>query len=193
MTIVCVAGTKGGVGKTTTAVCLAQEARGRGLDTLLLDLDPQGTAVEWAPELAKQLARVQGPSEIQQAAGDHHLVLLDTAPGAGPSSIAAIEAADLVLAVTGLGPGEMRGLQHLLRVVDPDLIIPTRFDARRSMHRWGLDALRTRWPSLVTTPIPMAAIVERAQADQDALPLVSRPAIAYREILDRLLALMAAN
>jgi chromosome partitioning protein len=193
MTIVCVAGTKGGVGKTTTAVCLAQEAAGRGLDTLLLDLDPQGTAAEWAPELAKQLARVHSPLEIQQAAGTHALVLLDTAPGAGPTTIAAIEAADIVVAVTGLGPGEMRGLQHLLRVVDPDLIIPTRFDARRSMHRWGLDALRTRWAGLTTDPVPMAAVVERAQADQDALPLLSRPAIAYREILDRLLTLMGAH
>ncbi len=193
MTIVCIAGTKGGVGKTTTAVCLAQEAAGRGLDTLLLDLDPQGTAAEWAPELAKNLAPVQHADDIRTAAADHHLVFLDTAPGAGVGAIAALEAADLVLAVTGLGPGEMRGLQHLLRMVDPDLIIPTRFDGRRSMHRWGLDALRSRWPDITTTPVPMAAIVERAQADQDTLPLVSRPAIAYREILDQLLTLMGSN
>src|SRR5579862_9576048 len=104
MTIICVAGTKGGVGKTTTAVCLAQEAAGRGLDTLLLDLDPQGTAAEWAPDLTKHLA-TQSADEIKQAAADHHLVLLDTAPGAGAGAIAALEAADLVLAVTGLGPG----------------------------------------------------------------------------------------
>ncbi len=186
--IVAIAGTKGGAGKTTTAVCLAQEAVARGLDVLLIDLDAQGTALAWAPDITEHLP-VASVVKIRALAAGHALVFLDTPPGASPSAVAGLEAADRVVAVTGLGPGEMAGLVHLLRMVDPDLIVPTRFDARRSMHGWGLDALRSRWPNQITTAVPMAAIVERAQADQEALPMVSRPAIAYREVLDRVLAL----
>ena len=44
MTVIAVAHIKGGVGKTTVAVNLAQAAAARGAPTLLWDLDPQGAA-----------------------------------------------------------------------------------------------------------------------------------------------------
>jgi len=185
--IVVVAGTKGGVGKSTTVVALAMEAADRGDDVLLIDLDPQGTAVEWAPELARHMPGVTAADQIRKAAGGRALVLLDVPPGAAQSALAGLEAADVVVAVTGLGPGEMHGLTHLLRMVDADLIVPTRWDRRRTLHGHALAALTSRWPTQVTDPIPMAAIVERAQAGQEALPILSPPAIAYRAVYDRLI------
>lgn len=187
--IVAVAGTKGGVAKTTTAVCLALEAASRGRDVVVIDLDPQGTAQEWIPELTKHLPQLQAAADISAVAGGHDLVILDTPPGAAPQALAALEAADVVVAVTGLGPGDMRGLQHLLRVVDPDLIVPTRRDGRRAIHGHGLAALHSRFPELVTEPVPMSAAVERAQADQTSLPWLAPPAIAYRAVYQRLVAL----
>jgi len=41
--IVTLMGQKGGVGKSTTAICLAMVAFERGQSTLLVDADPQGT------------------------------------------------------------------------------------------------------------------------------------------------------
>jgi chromosome partitioning protein len=186
--IVAIAGTKGGVAKTSTAVCIALEASARGREVLILDLDPQGTAREWAPELTKHVPQVRSAAEITALATGHDLVILDTPPGAPPQAVAALEAADVVVAVTGLGPGDMRGLQHLLRMVDPDLIVPTRRDARRAIHGHGLAALRSRFPDLVTEPVPMSAAVERAQADQSDLPWLSPAAIAYRSVYERLVA-----
>ena len=40
--------TKGGVAKTTSAVYLATAAQRRGRDVVLIDADPQGSALEWA-------------------------------------------------------------------------------------------------------------------------------------------------
>lgn len=185
--LITIAGTKGGSGKTTTAVCLAQEAAARGIDVLLLDLDPQGTATDWAPGLSKHLAGARTSNEIKQVAAGHELCIIDTPPGAAPQAAAAIEAADVVIAVTGLGPGDMRGLQHLLRMVDPDFIVPTRRDGRRALHKHALHALSSRWAGSVTEPVPMSAVVERAQAEQVPLPPLSAPANAYRAIFDRLI------
>ena len=74
--IVAIAGTKGGSGKTTTAVCLALEALEQGRDVLVLDLDPQGTAADWAPTITKRLSAVRSVEELRAAAAGHSLVLI---------------------------------------------------------------------------------------------------------------------
>ena len=67
--IVAIAGHKGGTGKTTIAATIAAELQARGHSVLLVDADPQGTAITWA-EMAERAGH-EGPTTV--AMGDNHL------------------------------------------------------------------------------------------------------------------------
>jgi chromosome partitioning protein len=101
-----VVSSKGGSGKTTLVLHLAVAAEAAGRRTLIADTDPQKSAWEWrqaraqsAPEVAvmqpEMITRFQGPIERS----GYELVIIDTAPFAGPGVEHAIAAADLTLIV----------------------------------------------------------------------------------------------
>jgi chromosome partitioning protein len=99
-----VASQKGGSGKTTLAIHIAAEAAGRGIRTLLIDLDPQASAARWAdrrgdraPDVSSEHpARIE--AAIAAAAGEGYgLAVLDTAPHADQATLKAARIADLVM------------------------------------------------------------------------------------------------
>ena len=104
MLTVAIISQKGGAGKTTLALNLSVAAERAGQATLLVDLDPQGSASAWAQARGTETPVVTAiqahtlPSTLeraQQAAA--RLALLDTAPLVEPVALAAARAADLVL------------------------------------------------------------------------------------------------
>ena len=104
MHVLVIASQKGGVGKSTLAVHLATEAAAHGNKTLLLDLDPQGSAMEWAGRRGDLPPDVSGANpasiakEIFRAEADgYDLVVVDTAPHADHAALQAARAADLVV------------------------------------------------------------------------------------------------
>jgi chromosome partitioning protein len=104
MYVLAIASQKGGVGKSTIAVHLAAEAHAQGQRVLLLDLDPQGSAMEWANRRGDQPPDVSGANpasvgkEIERAKDEgYDLVVIDTAPHADHAALQAARAADLVL------------------------------------------------------------------------------------------------
>lgn len=95
---------KGGVGKTTLAIHLATEAQTQSKRVLVIDLEPQGSAMLWAkargdrkPDVSPVHEAALG-QEVERARADGYgLVVIDTAPHADPGALLAARAADLVL------------------------------------------------------------------------------------------------
>ena len=103
MHVIAIISQKGGVGKSTLAVHLATEPKAQGQRVLLLDLDPQGSAMEWASRRGDRPPDVSGANpasvgkEIERAKAEgYDLVVLDTAPHADHAALQAARAADLV-------------------------------------------------------------------------------------------------
>ena len=95
---------KGGSGKSTLAVNLAVAAAIAGRSTLVIDLDPQGSASAWragrsAEEPVVTAIQAHALDASLRTAREHEgeLVLIDTAPHAEQAALSAARAADLVL------------------------------------------------------------------------------------------------
>ena len=95
---------KGGAGKTTLALHLAAAAEDAGHTALVIDLDPQATASQWAawrkdaPPVVIDSAPPRLAAKIEQATEQGAgFIVIDTPPHADSAASAAVEAADLVL------------------------------------------------------------------------------------------------
>ena len=105
MPVIALCNQKGGCGKTTIALNLAQAFVVGGYRVALVDLDPQGSALDWAamstvggPEFAvEELSRVQLLERARSLRREYDVVVIDCPPQVSEPSAAAVRVADLVL------------------------------------------------------------------------------------------------
>jgi len=135
--IIAIAGQKGGAGKSTIAVCLSAEWHNRGLRVLLVDADPQATALTWAEVAAE--SEIESPTviamgdnlrqQLPRAAEGYDVVVIDC-PGRKSSKrqIGALMLADFALLPCGPSTPDVWALSESTALVDevrelrPDLM-----------------------------------------------------------------------
>jgi chromosome partitioning protein len=114
---------KGGTGKTTLALHLAVAAEKEGRVALIIDLDPQASAAGWKDSRDSETPVVvpapvtrlpQALSAAKQGGVD--LVLIDTAPHSGDVSLAAAEAADIILIPCRAAILDLRAISTTARI-----------------------------------------------------------------------------
>ncbi len=161
-----VANVKGGTGKTTTAVYLAQVLSDTAAAVVLVDADRQGSALAWA-DMAEEadeplgfevvsLATRQLGNRVGRLQADH--VVIDCGPGDADIMAQAIEVADLVLV-----PAQPRlaDLQQVTPVIDqalnagtPAAVLLSRTRARTRSLAGALEALEAADVPVLETVVP---------------------------------------
>jgi chromosome partitioning protein len=152
--IVALLNQKGGVGKTTLALHLAGVWAAKGERVLVVDADPQGSALDWSEQRGREgLARLFGVvglardmlhRELPEVARGYDRVVIDGPPRVAGIARSALLAADLVLIPAtpspfdGWASAEMLRLLGEARVFRPDLparLLLNRVSARTVIAR----------------------------------------------------------
>jgi chromosome partitioning protein len=182
--IVAFAGQKGGVGKSTTAVCLAVAALERGARVLLVDADPQGTVRTWAevaaerkrpaPTVVAMGASMHKTGQLGHLASNYDVTFIDCPPRHGDVQRSAFMVADVIVLPCGASAADAWALATSLEVVNEAralrdelvaCVLITRKqgrtalgkNARRVLESAGLPVLETELGSRVAYQEALAA------------------------------------
>lgn len=162
---------KGGVGKTTLALHLAGAWSARGRRVLVVDADPQASALDWADQRLREglprlfgvlgLARETLHKELPDLARETDHLIIDGPPRVAGIARSALLAADLVLIPALPSPFDGWASSEMLRLLDEARIFRPELRARMLLNRC---AART----------VIARETAEALADQDPPMLASR-------------------
>ncbi|MBY6438157.1 ParA family protein [Rhodococcus kroppenstedtii] len=188
MPVVAFANTKGGTGKTTSAVFLAASLSHRGIRPLLVDADPQGSASAW----------VYGAG---QASGEDHCDLVaanaqtlsrlprdrwcvvDTGPGNPAIVDEAVAAADLVVIPTAPSLGDLERVWQTLKITQGTAtgVLLTQVNPQATLTKEVRSALEEDGVAVFPTPILRR---ESFRQRFGQWPEAGRGLVGYDDVLD---------
>lgn len=174
MSIITLATTKGGAGKTTVAQMIIGAVGNEGYSVGVVDCDPNGTLSNWVQECTKLeidcrhvADDTQIVTEARKLERKNDLVVIDTAGFHSQATIFAVGAADLVLIPVQLSNGDVIEAVKTSRIVKsagdmsnreiPARVIYTDYtpktniakQVRKKVKKQGLKCLETRLHHLV--------------------------------------------
>ena len=175
---------KGGVGKTTLALHLAGALAAHGRRSVVVDADPQGSALDWSQARAASaaprlfgvvgLARETLHREVPEIARGVDHVVIDGPPRVTALARSALLAADLVLipvqpsALDGWASAEMLRLLEEARIFRPGLrarFVLNRCAARTVIARETAVSLEQSEPRLLAARIGQRVAYPEAAAE----------------------------
>lgn|SRR5699024_1364882 len=171
--IVGIVNAKGGVGKTTTSVYLSSAFAAEGSVVKLIDLDRQGTAMDWAERAAdsgtpldfevsiaipRQLKRLAG------ATGNGEILIIDTPPGDEAAIEATLEVADFIIIPAGPRGADMTQVWKVIDALNqtPYAVLLTYVRAGTTALSEALEALGEADVSFFETRIPLREAIQRS-------------------------------
>lgn len=141
MAVISLLNQKGGVGKTTLAIHIATALAGRG-SVLLVDADPQGSALDWTAQRSADatfpVVGLPKPTLHRElvALGEHYdWVVVDGPPRVSALAKSAVAASDLVLIPVQPSPFDLWAAQEIIDILGECTAIREGIRARFVVNR----------------------------------------------------------
>ena len=140
--IISVLNQKGGVGKTTLSINLASAFALAGESTLLIDADPQSSALDWQASREGDtlfpvvgMARATLHKDVPGLQSQHQKVVIDGPPRVNDLAKSAILASDLIIIPVQPSPYDIWAADEIVKLIEESMMFKPELKARFVVNR----------------------------------------------------------